>query len=123
MERANAEAQDVRHEVETAKGKVLEKKVGMKKRKEEKADGEGEECQQKGGNENGPSQMGTLTSQLEKGVDKHQESDHQYVKKKGEMVVRGIINEVMSSIDGEVSKKKVNGEKGKRKGEQDLDRE
>ena len=36
---------------------------------------------------------------------------------KGEMVVKGIINEVMSSIDNEVSKKKVNGEKGKRKGE------
>ena len=94
----------------------------MKERKEEKADGEGQECQQKGENENGQSQMGTLTSQLEKGVDKHQEPDHQYVKKKGEMVVRGIINEVMSSIDGEVSKKKVNGEKGNRKGEKDLDR-
>ena len=115
-------AQDIRHEVETAKGKVLERKDHMSERKEKKADGEGEECQQKGENENGQSQMGTLTSQLEKGVDNHQEPDHQYVKKKGEMVVRGIINEVMSSIDGEVSKKKVNGEKGKRKGEQDLDR-
>ena len=122
MERANAEAQDVRHEVETAKGKVFEKKVDMKEKKEEKADGEGEECQPKGENENGQSQMGTPSSQLEKGVDKHQGPDHQYVKKSGEMVVRGIINEVMSSIDGEVSKKKVNGEKGKRKGEKDLDR-
>ena len=123
MERANAEAQDVRHEAETAKGKVFEKKVDMKERKEEKADGEGEECQPKGENENGQSQMGSPNTQLEKDVDKHQEPDHQYVKKMGEMVVRGIINEVMSSIDGEVSKKKVNGEKGKRKGEQDLDRE